>query len=99
MRRLLHRRSALLFPLRPDWILQLCVLLAERRETPVTSGASRGETDANNLFFTASFRIVLIDLELDMEGQDIIDHFCTSSACRRPKESEGHTSIHQSAGY
>lgn len=44
--RLLHWRSAVLFPFGSDWLLQLCVLPAERREAPVTSGTPRGEPDS-----------------------------------------------------
>lgn len=34
-----------------------------------------------------------------IKTESCVGHFHASSACRRPKESEGHTSIHQSAGY
>lgn len=41
---LLHWWSTVLFSVGPDWLLQLCILPIKRRETPITSGASRGET-------------------------------------------------------
>ena len=43
---LLHWRAAVLLSIRPDWLLQLCVLPAKRRETAIASGAPRGETDS-----------------------------------------------------
>lgn len=39
------------------------------------------------------------ELMLTARFQCNVDHFHASSASRRPQESEGHTSIHQSAGY
>ena len=44
---LLHWRPAVLLPVWPDWLLQLCVLSAEGREAAVTSGAPRGEAGSS----------------------------------------------------
>lgn len=46
VRGLLHWWAAVLFSIRPDWLLQLCVLPAKRRETAIARGAPRGETDS-----------------------------------------------------
>lgn len=46
VRGLLHWWAAVLFSIRPDWLLQLCVLPAKRGETAIASGAPRGETDS-----------------------------------------------------
>lgn len=91
---LLHRRPALLFPVRPDRLLQLCVLSAEGGETPVTGGTSRGESRFLKQHYPAE-----ANANASARALRRVDHVCASSACRRPKESEGHTSIHQSAGY
>lgn len=42
MWRLLHWRPSFLLSVRSDWLLQLCVLSAERREADITSRPSRG---------------------------------------------------------
>lgn len=46
VRGLLHRRAAFLLSVRPDWLLQLCVVSTERRETAIAGGAPRGEAES-----------------------------------------------------
>lgn len=46
VRGLLHRWAAFLLSVRPDWLLQLCVVSTERGETAIAGGAPRGEAES-----------------------------------------------------
>lgn len=68
--RLLHRWTTLLVPVRPHWLLQLCVLPTERWKTVVSSGSPRGmirtsdfKNDNMSICFFVNSEVVVMHLE------------------------------------
>lgn len=79
-----------------------CLLKGEKLQSPVAPPEVSLASQHNMSWPSETqWPLVVIDLDLDVDARNrkCVDHSHSSSACRRPKESEGHPSIHQSAGY